>query len=82
MFLPLIDSANGLPKLKFVESTVFEITGGGGGGSPLPFIEGVGTKYLRTGRDKARKSYLTIFDTKHQETAKLGSQRITVKVPK
>ena len=31
---------NGLPKLKVVESAVFEI------------IEGVGTKYLRTGRAK------------------------------
>ena len=27
-FLPLIDSPNGLPKLKFVESTVFEIMRG------------------------------------------------------
>ena len=35
----------------FVESTVFEIMGGGGGGGAQPpFVEGVGTKYLRTGR--------------------------------
>ena len=47
-FLPLIDSPNGLPKLKFVESTVFEIIGGSA--QPPPFVEGVGTKYLRTGR--------------------------------
>ena len=31
-FLPLIENSNGLPKVKFVESTVFEIIGGGGGG--------------------------------------------------
>ena len=47
-------SSNGLPKLNFVESAVFGMVGGGGGGvssipSP-PFVEGVGTKYLRTGR--------------------------------
>ena len=46
-----MDSPNGLAKLKVVESTVFEIIGRGGGGStPSPFLEGVGTKYLRTGR--------------------------------
>ena len=28
-FLPLIDSPNGLPKVKFVESTIFKIVGGG-----------------------------------------------------
>ena len=55
-FSPLIDTLNGLPKLKFVDSTVFEIMGGGGGGGsaqpPAPFVEGVGIKYLRTGRVK------------------------------
>ena len=35
-------------KLKFVECTVFEIIGGGGGrlNPPPHFVEGVGTKYL------------------------------------
>ena len=60
VFLPLIDSPNGLPKLKFVESTVFEIMEGGGGGGgesaqPPSFMEGVGTKYLCTGRVKVPK---------------------------
>ena len=50
-FLPLIDSSNGLLKLTFVEAAIFEIMGGGGGGSAQPpFIEGVGIKYLRTGK--------------------------------
>ena len=50
-----MDSPNGLPKLKVVESTVFKIIGEGGGvGStpPSPFVEGVGAQYLRTGRVK------------------------------
>ena len=34
--LPLMDSPNGLPKLKVVQSTGFEIIGGGGGGSLNP----------------------------------------------
>ena len=34
-FLPLIDSPNGLPKLKVVDSTVFEIMGGGSAEPPL-----------------------------------------------
>ena len=50
LFLPFKDSPGGLPKLKFVESTVFEIMGGGVGLTPPPFVEGVDTKYLRTGR--------------------------------
>ena len=46
-----MDSPNGLPKLKLVESAVFEVMGGGGGSAqPPPFTEGVGTKYFRTGR--------------------------------
>ena len=49
-FLPLIGSSNGLPKVKFVKSTIFEIIGGEGIGSNPPFVEGAGTKYLRTGR--------------------------------
>ena len=39
-----------LPKFKVVESIVFEIMGGGGVRLNPPFVEGVGTKYLRTGR--------------------------------
>ena len=39
-------SPNGLQKLKFVESTVFEIIGGSARPPPPPLIEGVGTKYL------------------------------------
>ena len=35
-FLPLIYSSNGLLKMKFVESAVFEIMGGGGGGLAQP----------------------------------------------
>ena len=55
-FLPLIDSSNGLPTLKFVQSTVFEIMGRGlAPPSPPPFVEGVGTKYLRTGRVKSKQ---------------------------
>ena len=51
-FLPLVDSPNGLPKLKVVESIVLEIMGGVGSTPPPPFVEGVGTKYLRTRRVK------------------------------
>ena len=47
--LPLIDRSNGLLKVKFVESTVFEIIGGSTE-APLLFVEGVITKYLRTGK--------------------------------
>ena len=47
-FLFLIDGSNGLPKLKFVECTVFEIIEGRE--SAQPFVGGVGTKYLRTRR--------------------------------
>ena len=36
--LPLMDSPDGLPKLKFVEPTVFEIMGGGGGGGGQPHL--------------------------------------------
>ena len=41
-----------LPKLKFAESTVFEIIDEGGGPAHPPLVEGVGTKYLRTGKVK------------------------------
>ena len=48
-----IDRPNGLPKLKFVGSIVFEIMGGDRiNPPPPPFVEGVGTKHLRTGRVK------------------------------
>ena len=60
-FLPLIDSSNGLPKLKFVESTVFEIIAPPPPPPPHPhppFIKGVGTKYLCKGRVKADVRYL------------------------
>ena len=44
----------GLPKLKVVESTVSEIMGWGASAQipppPPSFVEGVGTKYFRTGR--------------------------------
>ena len=39
VFLPLIDSPTGLPKLKFVESTVFEITGGSGSATPPSLLK-------------------------------------------
>ena len=50
-FLLLIDSPNGLRKFKVVKSTVSQNHGGGGGGvwsAQPPFVDGVGTKYLRT----------------------------------
>ena len=47
-FLLLIDSPNGPPKLKFEDSTIFEIMGVES--TQTPFVEGMGTKYLRTGR--------------------------------
>ena len=53
-FLSFIDSPNGLRNLKFVESTVFEIIRGVGS---TPFVEGVGTKYLSTGRVKDHDLY-------------------------
>ena len=72
-FLPVIDSPNGLLKLKFVESTVFEIMGGGGGGvGSTPFVGVVGTNYLRTGRVKAN---LTMSQTlvAHNRDMRLSS---------
>ena len=48
---PVRDSPNGLPKLKFLESAVLRsLAWGGEVGSTPPFRDGVGTKYLRTGR--------------------------------
>ena len=64
-FLPLKDSPNGLQKLKVVESTVFEIMGEGSAQLPPPlFVEGVGSKYLRTGRikDSWKSQKLGIID--------------------
>ena len=58
-FLPIIDSPNGLAKLKPVESTVFEIMGGRLN-PPLPFDKGVGTKYLRTGRVKVAPYWIKV----------------------
>ena len=51
-FLPLTDSPNGLQKLKFVESAVFEIMRGRLP-TPSPYVEVANTKYLRTGRVKS-----------------------------
>ena len=49
-----MNSPDDLPKLKVIESTVFEIMEEGLAQipPPPPFVEGVGTKYLRTGRVK------------------------------
>ena len=73
-FLPLIDSPNSLPKLKVVESTVFEIIGGWLNPPlppppPPPFVEGVSTKYLRTGRVK-NNTCLTLPKTGEQQGSK------------
>ena len=58
--------SNRLAKLKAVESAVFEIIGGGGSIQPPPFVEGVGTKYLSTGRVKTRNHLYQTLNIKVQ----------------